>query len=573
MTVVLTYFAFGLLWQGFSWYAAQKWPGFVPPFSWQACLKEIAFIVFSAGLLFLILAKRTKAIKRNPANLLDDEGVLALAIQGSEEAFWAWNAEKNEFWYSPRAVEILGFAPPVTGMTWADWDQRLNADDGQRARTIIEKHLIGYTEQFECECRVRLTSGGWSWVLVRGKVIERDGFNKQPVRAAGTLMDISRRKATDEALRHSEIRFRTFVEQANDILFSLTPDAICRYVSPNWTPRLGYQTGDVLERSFSGFVHSDDFEGFQRFLGKILRGQKPPPVELRLRHSSGAWLWHSADGSIVLGFEGQPAVFCGIAREITEQRRAQMEILRQLVFQQTVIDAIPLPVFYKDTSGHYIGVNRAMEKFFLRERGDILGKTAAELVPAHIAEGYRADDVELLRRRGEAVVESIAVDGHGRLRDVVSYKATFNGPDGEVAGLVGVALDNTDRKHFERELERQNARNEALFNSAHDGFHVLNESGRIVRVNDAFCRMLGYSSDELAGMTAADWDAHWKPNELGQIIRDLAQRSAVFETQYRRRDGSIIDVEVSATGVRIEGQMLLFGAARDVTERKRRETR
>ncbi len=572
MRVVLTYVAFGLLWQGSSWYAGQKWQGVMPPFSWQACLKEIAFIVLSAGLLFLLLAKRTKAMRRNPANLLDEEEVLRLAFEGSEEAFWGWNLEKNEFWYSPRAVEVLGFEPPVTGMTWADWDQRLNADDGQRARIVIEKHLIGYTEQFECECRVRSASGGWNWVLVRGKVIERDGFN-QPVRAAGTLMDISRRKATDEALRHSEIRFRTFVEQANDILFSLTPDASCRYASPNWTPRLGYQTDDIVGRSFSGFVHSDDFEGFRRFLGEILRGQQPPPVELRLRHSSGAWLWHSADGSIVLGLEGEPAVFCGIAREITEQRRAQMELLRQLVFLQTVIDAIPVPVFYKDTSGHYIGVNRAMEKFFSRERGDILGKTAAELVPPHIAEGYRAHDEELLGRQGEATIESIAVDGHGRLRDVVSYKATFNRPDGEVAGLVGAALDHTERKHHERELERRNARNETLFNSAHDGFHVLNESGRIVRVNDAFCRMLGYSSDELAGMVAADWDTRWKPNELGQIIRDLAQRSAVFETQYRRRDGSIIDVEVSATGVRIEGQLLLFSSARDVTERKRREAR
>jgi len=81
--------------------------------------------------------------------------------------------------------------------------------------------------------------------------------------------------------------------------------------------------------------------------------------------------------------------------------------------------------------------------------------------------------------------------------------------------------------------------------------------------------MLGYTKEALLGMNVAQWNAQWPAEELKEKIGTTGSSSWVFETQHRRRDGSIIDVEVSTSRVEIDGQQLIYCSARDITERKR----
>ncbi|MDO8291464.1 MAG: CHASE domain-containing protein, partial [Gallionella sp.] len=120
-------------------------------------------------------------------------------------------------------------------------------------------------------------------------------------------------------------------------------------------------------------------------------------------------------------------------------------------------------------------------------------------------------------------------------------------------------------------LERASRKNEMLLRTASDGIHIFDLEGNIVQVNDAFCRMLGYTAEELLAMNVAQWDAQWTKQELLAKLAAMGASNPIFETQHRRRDGSIIDVEVSATRVEIEGFPLIYNSARDITERKRAE--
>src|SRR3989338_1457110 len=84
--------------------------------------------------------------------------------------------------------------------------------------------------------------------------------------------------------------------------------------------------------------------------------------------------------------------------------------------------------------------------------------------------------------------------------------------------------------------------------------------------------MLGYTSEELLTMNIAQLDAKRSPEEIKAAIRSKGYSNLVFETCYRRRDGSIIDIEISSSRVGSEEQLLIFNSARDITERKRTET-
>jgi PAS domain S-box-containing protein len=105
-----------------------------------------------------------------------------------------------------------------------------------------------------------------------------------------------------------------------------------------------------------------------------------------------------------------------------------------------------------------------------------------------------------------------------------------------------------------------------------DGIHVVDLDGNVVAVNAAFCEMLGYTRDELRGMNVRDWDVQWSSAEIEAKIAQIVKRRDVFDTRHRRKDGSVIDVEVSVAATVVDGQTLLFSSARDITARKRAES-
>ena len=123
----------------------------------------------------------------------------------------------------------------------------------------------------------------------------------------------------------------------------------------------------------------------------------------------------------------------------------------------------------------------------------------------------------------------------------------------------------------QRETETLLRRNQALMLTSMDGVHVLDMQGNLRAANDAFCRMLGCSQQEVAVLNVADWDVQWTAEELLAQLGGLIGRSAMFETVWRRKDGTLVNVEVSASGVELDGQRLVYASSRDITERKQAE--
>lgn len=122
-----------------------------------------------------------------------------------------------------------------------------------------------------------------------------------------------------------------------------------------------------------------------------------------------------------------------------------------------------------------------------------------------------------------------------------------------------------------RRVLAEGARNRALLRNASDGIHLLDEDGNVLEASDSFCRMLGYHRDEIIGMNVARWDASIGPGELeATLTRHFeAPGSTLFESEYRRKDGEIIHVEVSSTPLEQAGRRVLFNASRDISERER----
>ncbi len=146
---------------------------------------------------------------------------------------------------------------------------------------------------------------------------------------------------------------------------------------------------------------------------------------------------------------GQTIGLLGIARDITERQWAEAALKENNAFLNTLLDAIPVPVFYKNLAGHYLGFNQSFEEFYGTTRQELIGKGVFDIAPRELAEAYHAQDLELFRHSGTQRYESQVKDATGTVRDVVFHKATFADLDGHVRGLIGAILDITERKRNE----------------------------------------------------------------------------------------------------------------------------
>jgi two-component system, sensor histidine kinase len=123
------------------------------------------------------------------------------------------------------------------------------------------------------------------------------------------------------------------------------------------------------------------------------------------------------------------------------------------------------------------------------------------------------------------------------------------------------------------ELDRERGRLKAILETASDGIHIIDADGVLIEANPAFLSLLGHGPSAIGLLTVLDWTLRSQWDEVRRQNSALIEsREAIaFETRYRHRDGHVIDVEIHARGMRIDGQRVLYCAARDVSERKRNE--
>jgi two-component system cell cycle sensor histidine kinase/response regulator CckA len=207
----------------------------------------------------------------------------------------------------------------------------------------------------------------------------------------------------------------------------------------------------------------------------------------------------------------------------SEVTRRTEELEHAFIFQQRLIDALPVPVFYKDLEGKYLGCNRSFEKFFRQKREQIFGKSVDELSPTEFADIYHEKDRALLQNRGIQIYESVVKDTDGVVHNVIFHKATFLNMDGSVGGLIGAILDITDRKRAAEENAalqnqlRQSQKVEAIGQLAGGIAHDFNNLLTIIQGNSQLSLMDLHEGDPLRANI--------------EEIRDAAKRAADLTRQ------------------------------------------
>src|SRR6185369_1954618 len=220
-------------------------------------------------------------------------------------------------------------------------------------------------------------------------------------------------------------------------------------------------------------------------------------------------------------------------RRLTERQRDHLldELVHQVHFLQTLIDAIPNPIYFKDSSGQYQGCNLAFEQCLGVSRDEIVGKTVHDIFPLQTAEMFHKSDQELFERRDVQAYESQMYYADGLSHAVVFYKATYDDTHGNLGGLVGTIVDISERKqaeaernHLMLELRQKNKELEGIV-------YVASHDLRSPLVNvQGFSRKLAKSCAELDTIISGHEMDEAKRTLAETILRERIPKSLGFIT-------------------------------------------
>lgn len=238
---------------------------------------------------------------------------------------------------------------------------------------------------------------------------------------------------------------------------------------------------------------------------------------------------------------------------------------------ESLLRYLPDLIWMKDPKGVYLACNPLFEAFFGAREADILGRTDYDFVDREQADFFRWHDIKAMNAGKPMVNEEWITLSSGERILLETTKTAVHSPDGQLLGVLGIGHDITHRHQTEKALRDSSERYQAILTSSLDGVWVVDNTGLIMDVNDAYCRHSGYQREDLLGQSLLVVD----PNEttdsiLNRTARIISNGGDLFETTHRRKDGTEWPVEVSVSYSGLDaGQFFVF--LRDISERKKTE--
>lgn len=232
-------------------------------------------------------------------------------------------------------------------------------------------------------------------------------------------------------------------------------------------------------------------------------------------------------------------------------------------------------IFGKDEAEDQWFVSRELQKIWGNSNPDeITTATGFAAMPPEDGELTRRFWAAAKRREGPAEWEHRIIVG-GQIRWVHVIANFIFDDHGVALEASGTNQDITERKLAELALKAESEKNLAFLRNASDGIHILDSAGNLIEASDSFCSMLGYTREELTGLHVSQWDAQFTHTEINLALQQQLSTNgrSQFETRHRRKDGTILDVEISGAALELDGVPALFNSSRDITARKAAESK
>ena len=511
--------------------------------------------------------------KRAEEALRDNEEKYRVLYESSRDAIMMLAPPEWEFTAgNPAAIALFGARDKREFVAAAPWSLSPEYQpDGElssvKAPQMIDAAMERGSHSFEWTHKK--FSGEEFFATV---TLTRMIYRGQPLLQA-TVRDITERKRAEAALRESEEKFRGFFQGAAEgILVSNCETQKFVYANPAVCRMLGYTEEELVHLGVSDIHPQQDLEMVVTVFMAQSRGERTLAPAIPCLCKDGTTLYADIKANrLVVG--GKDCIV-GFFTDITERQRAEEKVHESDELVRLLLDSIPEAVYGIDMQGNCTFCNPSCLRLIgYQEAADLHGKNMHNLIhhtrqdgtpnpveECHIFEAFRRghgthiDDEVLWRRDGSnfpAEYWSLPIHRHGI-----------------VIGTVVTFVDITERKRAEEELRLT----QFSMEHAAESIFWMEPQGRIVYVNEAACRTLERSREELLSLSIPDIDPNFSPRDWGGVWEKVkALGSLTLETCHQTKRGRVFPVEVTSNYIEFRGKEYTCAFAHDITERKRAE--
>ncbi|QYJ16311.1 hypothetical protein Rxycam_02144 [Rubrobacter xylanophilus DSM 9941] len=385
--------------------------------------------------------------------------------------------------------------------------------------------------------------------------------------------DITETREAWEALREAERKYRSIFENAVEGIFQSTPEGRLITANPAMARMLGYASaGELLacvENVTEIYADPGRRDEFRR---RVEEQGSVSGFELRLRRRDGSEIWASLAGRVVRDAAGRVVGYEGTLEDITRRKRAEETLRQSEELYRSVVEQAQENILLVDLETRRILQSNPAFRRTLGYTEEELRRMTLYDVVAHDRRSIDRN-IERIRRAGRYSPGERRYrrkDGSLAYMEVSVSVISYEGQD----AMCVVAHDITGRKRAEEELRESEERYRSVVEQTAEGLFLHDpETRRIVATNRAFRRMFGYDEEELRGMSVYDLVDDTPENVELNIRRTLENPDYYYvgERRYRRKDGSVVEVEGSGGVIYYAGRRVICSMVRDITERKRAE--
>ena len=392
--------------------------------------------------------------------------------------------------------------------------------------------------------------------------------------ASGRLRALATAAWASGALADSERRFALAASATSDGIWEWLPQQRAMYLSPR--ARALLQGGALPAAPGWRDILRCLPLAERRVLLLALRGhlqhRQPLEVAVSLPLDGGEARHLLVRGQAAWDALGQPTRVAGAISDVSLLRERELALERARQFYARVLDFLPHPVMLKSEDHRYVLANRAAGEFLDREPQAIVGRRTEDILPGQAAE-HTDEDRQVLHEGSVSSREFHLVLDNGNERDAIINKARVAGLDGQPVVLVTIT-DVTALRRVEQALRRSLAELDALFRNSPLGMAMIQVNGTIVRVNEAFSRIVGVPPERLLGMRYAELTPpRMQVLDREKTIDALRQGMVTpYERAFLRPDGREVAVVLSGAVMRdAEGGAAIWTVVEDISERKAAE--
>ena len=423
------------------------------------------------------------------------------------------------------------------------------------------------------EYRFIRKNGEVMWVLERISSIEYMGKKA----TLGSFMDIDERKHLEEALVHSEERYRTILEEMLDPYYEVDLSGNFTFVNNATCQNLGYSSEEIIGKNFHIIVPPEERKTLYRAFNTAYRtGETNKGFTHRIIRKDGTTGFAESSVSFLENDHGEVIGFSSVSRDITERKQLEDAISHSEERYRTIMEQMYDGYFEVDLDGNFTFVNDAVCRNLGYSKDEMVGKSYRYTTPE--------DDIKnifIVFNRVYTTGEPHKGFAHkirrkdGSMIFVESSADLRRNEMGEVIGFRSIVRDITERRQLEEELRTSEERYRALFDRSLDLVYIHDFEGNFTDANNMLLKLLGYQREDILSLNITSLIGTDQLSKTVQTLKELKETGAqqgITEYRVKCKDGTFLYLETTESVIYRDGKpYAIQGIARDITDRKQLE--